>query len=259
MNNDTGETMWRGMLLAFCLLPTAGWGQAVGEYAAGCQRDASALPEQGPGYRVIRREQARYYGQPDMIHYLQELGQKVEQARLPPMLVADIARQRGGPFAFGHRSHQTGLDADIWLRSPPGASESLEHPTAIDMVNHAGYYLTAAFGDNQRQLIALAAQDGRVSRIFVHPLIKQAMCRAYHDTGWLGKIRPWFGHSSHFHVRLHCPKGNNLCVPQAPVPKGTGCGAELASWLRDRAGEITVTARSPWRPRLPKACIGWVE
>ncbi|GAA3530533.1 penicillin-insensitive murein endopeptidase [Zobellella aerophila] len=250
-----------GLLIAILWLPMAAWSQAVGEYAAGCQHNASALPDRGPGYYVIRRQQARYYGQPEMIRYLQDLGKKIVSAGLPPMLVADIAKRRGGPFAYGHRSHQTGLDADIWLRHPPPnpASERLATITAVDMVDHRDYYLTGAFTDHQRQLIALAAEDERVSRVFVHPLIKQAMCRAYRDADWQGRIRPWFGHSSHFHVRLHCPAGHHDCVPQAPVPRGSGCGHELAGWLQDRAGEITVTATAPWRPRLPRACAGWAE
>ncbi|MCT7656518.1 penicillin-insensitive murein endopeptidase [Oceanimonas sp. NS1] len=29
---------------------------------------------------------------------------------------------------------------------------------------------------------------------------------------------PWFGHSSHFHVRLHCPTQSPNCVSQQAVP-----------------------------------------
>ncbi|WP_298716537.1 penicillin-insensitive murein endopeptidase [uncultured Oceanisphaera sp.] len=237
------------------------WAQAIGGYAAGCQMNARALPASGPGFYVIRSTRERFYGQPPLIDYLQTLGQKTRQADLPPMLVADIARQRGGPFEYGHRSHQTGLDADIWLRPPPAqpSHRRLKNIKAVDMVNHRHYILNAHFRDPQRQLIALAAEDPRVSRIFVHPLIKNAMCKAYGDADWLGRLRPWFGHSSHFHVRLHCPEGNNLCEPQAQVPAGTGCGRELASWLNDKAGEITSGPRTPFRPTLPKQCVGWVR
>ncbi|GAA3703699.1 penicillin-insensitive murein endopeptidase [Oceanisphaera sediminis] len=243
------------------LLPTLSWAQAIGGYAAGCQMNARALPASGPGFYVIRSTRERFYGQPPLIDYLQTLGQKTRQADLPPILVADIAKQRGGPFEYGHRSHQTGLDADIWLRPPPAqpSPRRLKNIKAVDMVDHRHYILNAHFRDPQRQLIALAAQDPRVSRIFVHPLIKNAMCKAYGDADWLGRLRPWFGHSSHFHVRLHCPKGDTLCEPQAQVPAGTGCGRELASWLNDKAGEITSGPRTPFRPTLPKQCVGWVR
>ena len=40
----------------------------------------------------------RYYGHPDMIAYLQRLGQKAKSAGLPTMLVGDIAMPGGGRF-----------------------------------------------------------------------------------------------------------------------------------------------------------------
>ena len=249
---------WFGLLL---WLPALAWAQAIGGYAAGCQFNAQALPASGPGFYVIRGARERFYGQPPLIDYLQNLGIKARQADLPPMLVADIAKQRGGPFEYGHRSHQTGLDADIWLRSPPAqpSPHRLENITAVDMVDHDNYILSRHFRDQQRQLIALAAQDKRVSRIFVHPLIKDAMCKAYGEADWLGRLRPWFGHSSHFHVRLHCPPGDKQCEPQAAVAPGTGCGRELASWLNDKTGAISSGARAPFRPTLPTRCVGWVR
>ncbi|WMC12288.1 penicillin-insensitive murein endopeptidase [Oceanimonas pelagia] len=231
-------------------LPLAARGEAVGGYAAGCQTGAQALPLSGPGYRVVRPERRRHYGQPELVDYLQHLGQRARQAGLPPMLVADMARRHGGPFAHGHRSHQTGLDADIWLR--PGRDGTPDEE--LDMVDHRLYILNRHFGDDQRQLIALAAQDERVSRIFVHPLIKQAMCRTYGHAPWLGRLRPWFGHSGHFHVRLHCPPEHARCEPQQAVAPGTGCGRELASWINDKSGALAPGPRTPWRPLLPAAC-----
>lgn len=244
-----------------CLTPQRANADAVGGYAAGCQFNSQALPSTGAGFHVIRASRERFYGQPILINYLQTLGKKVERATLPPMLVADMAMQRGGPFDFGHRSHQTGLDADIWLRTPPipASSNQLEQVPEIDMVNHQLYILNSHFQDQQRQLIALAAQDARVSRIFVHPLIKQAMCHAYGDAPWLNRLRPWFGHSGHFHVRLECPKEDIHCVPQAPSPAGTGCGSELNSWLKNKTGALSGGGSStPYRPALPPRCQSWV-
>ncbi|MGB5856260.1 MAG: penicillin-insensitive murein endopeptidase [Oceanisphaera sp.] len=250
-----------GFTLLTSLMPSVASAQAVGGYAAGCQFDAQALPENGAGFHVIRASRARFYGQPTLINYLQSLGNKLEHAQLPPMLVADIAMERGGPFAYGHRSHQTGLDADIWLRTPPKQTSprQLEKVPAVDMVDHSLYILTPQFKDQQRQLIALAAQDPRVSRIFVHPLIKQAMCTTYGDAAWLNRLRPWFGHSSHFHVRLHCPPGDTHCEPQAQAAPGTGCGSELASWINDKSGTLSGGASKPYRPTLPQQCQRWVK
>src|SRR5262245_4181427 len=55
-------------------------------------------------------------------------------------------------------------------------------------------------------LVLAAAQDPAVARIFVNPAIKKAMCReAEADRSWLSKVRPWWGHDEHFHVRIACP------------------------------------------------------
>ena len=74
-----------------------------------------------------------------------------------------------------------------------------------------------------------------VSEIFVNPAIKLKLCQtAQGDRSWLQKIRPWFGHDSHFHVRLTCPSGAAYCENQAPVPAGEGCDAELYSWFEPK-------------------------
>ena len=49
------------------------------------------------------------------------------------------------------------------------------------------------------------------------------------------KIRPWWGHDAHFHVRLACPGVEAGCFDQAPPPAGPGCGKALAWWFSDEA------------------------
>ena len=50
------------------------------------------------------------------------------------------------------------------------------------------------------------------------------------DRSWLRKIRPWWGHHYHFHVRLTCPEGQSGCVNQNPPPPGDGC-ADARQWV----------------------------
>jgi penicillin-insensitive murein DD-endopeptidase len=35
------------------------------------------------------------------------------------ILIGDMAQPRGGPLPFGHKSHQIGLDVDIWFMPMP--------------------------------------------------------------------------------------------------------------------------------------------
>jgi murein endopeptidase len=40
------------------------------------------------------------------------------------------------------------------------------------------------------------------------------------DGAWLTKVRPWWGHYYHFHVRIACPPESGDCRAQPPVPRG---------------------------------------
>lgn len=229
----------------------------IGSYTNGCIIGAQALPEKGEGYQVIRKNRNRFYGHPDMIAYLERLGQRAKSAGLPTMLVGDIAMPGGGRFLTGHASHQMGLDADIWLRM--GAMSD------ADALNSDGKGLLVVdrkaqrvdervWNTNHATLIKLAAQDPQVTRIFVNPAIKVKLCQtAGSDRGWLQKVRPWYGHDSHFHVRLKCPSDAAYCENQAPVPAGDGCGDELYSWF-EPAKPSTGTPKPKVMPPEPFLC-----
>ena len=128
-----------------------------------------------------------------------------------------------------------GLDADIWLRM--GAMSDTDALNSdgkgLLVVNRKAQRVDESiWNTNHAKLIKLAAEDPKVTRIFVNPAIKLKLCEtAGADRHWLHKIRPWFGHDSHFHVRIACPQGAQYCENQAPVPAGDGCGEELYSWF----------------------------
>ncbi|MFL5150724.1 MAG: penicillin-insensitive murein endopeptidase, partial [Microvirga sp.] len=83
-------------------------------------------------------------------------------------------------------------------------------------------------------LLKAVSREPEVARIFVNPAIKRALCRdAGADRAWLSKIRPMFGHSYHFHIRLWCPNGEEGCGNQEPPAPGDGCGAELDGWFTE--------------------------
>lgn len=218
--------------------PIPGEATPIGSYSNGCIIGAQALPAKGDGYQVIRLNRNRYYGHPEMISYLQRLGKKVKDAGMPTMLVGDIAMPGGGRFLTGHASHQMGLDADIWLRMGAMSDKDALNSDGkgLLVVNRKAQRVDDnIWNDNHAGLIRLAAQDAQVSRIFVNPAIKLKLCQTVKgDRSWLQKIRPWFGHDSHFHVRLTCPAGAAYCENQAPIPAGDGCGAELYSWFEPK-------------------------
>ncbi len=92
-------------------------------------------------------------------------------------------------------------------------------------------------------MLEAVARDDAVARIFVHPVVKRALCRRVDgERAWLRKLRPWWGHDHHFHVRLACPAGAGACRDQTPPPPGDGCDATLAWWFTDEPWEPSTAA-----------------
>ncbi|MGF1753508.1 penicillin-insensitive murein endopeptidase [Vibrio makurazakiensis] len=214
--------------------PTTGSTYSVGSYSNGCLSGAQIMPPIGDGYQVLRPQRKRYFGHSSTIDYLDSLIQRTQSLGIKQILIADIGMARGGLFTSGHRSHQTGLDIDIWYRLPEASlpQSFIDKPKAISLVDIENYKIDDKNWHLQHfSLIKAAASDDQVSRIFVHPVIKEKLCATEREsTEWLRKVRPWFGHNSHMHVRLKCPEKDSLCIDQALPPKGDGCGEEVASW-----------------------------
>ena len=238
-------------------IPNNGKSESIGGYANGCLSGGESLPTEGRGYQVVRLSRNRYYGHPELIDYLEDLGRKVEDNDLGLMLVADMNQPRGGPMPSGHSSHQSGLDADIWLPLDyPRIEGKRDHLLSVSMADRHKYTMNRnAWSEKQANLVRLAAEDSRVARIFLNPRIKLELCQMeWDDRSWLRKIRPWFKHHSHFHVRLKCPPGNKHCENQSPPPAGDGCGKELAEWHPDKRKLWTRKKKKRTKPPLPAQC-----
>jgi penicillin-insensitive murein endopeptidase len=222
--------------------------RAIGYYARGCLSGAVDVPIDGPAWQVMRLSRNRNWGHPRLVALVKRLG---EEARAYDgwngLLVGDLSQPRGGPMTSGHASHQIGLDADIWLNPMPDRTltraerENISARTVVKGHKRMDY---GVWTEAHARLIKRAAQFPEVARIFVHPPIKAELCRwATSERSWLAKVRPYFGHDYHFHIRIKCPDGQAGCRDQwAPKPAdGTGCGKELAWWLSDE----------PWKPPKP--------
>ena len=245
--------------------PAPGPGQPIGSYTKGCLAGAVAMPADGPDWQVMRPSRNRAWGHPALIAFLQRLAAAGETIGWRGLLIGDMGQPRGGPMLTGHASHQLGIESDIWLTPMPDrrlTPEERNEMSATSVVAGNGQDIDPqVWRPEHRKLLELAARDPAVDRIFVNPAIKRALCReATGDRHWLHRIRPWFGHNYHFHVRLACPQGAAQCRRQEPVPPGDGCGSDLAWWFTPEARLPQPT--QPPRPLLvsdlPHACAALV-
>lgn len=212
--------------------------QSIGFYAKGCQAGAVALPANGPAWQVIRLSRNRNWGQPVLVDLVKRLATEAKaKDGWNGLLVGDMSMPRGGPMPSGHASHQNGLDADIWFRPMPDYVMSAKErenikPEVVAPTRHG--VDKSLWTEAHARLLKRAASYPEVERIFVNPPIKAELCKwATGDRSWLAKVRPYYNHNYHFHIRLSCPPGSRNCKAQPAVgPKdGTGCGQELAYWM----------------------------
>ncbi|GAB4287580.1 MAG: penicillin-insensitive murein endopeptidase [Roseovarius sp.] len=243
----------------------------IGSYAKGCMSGGVELPETGPTWQAMRLSRNRNWGHPDTIDFIKRLSAfAATQPGWKGLYVGDISQPRGGPMLSGHSSHQIGLDVDIWMLPPQrldlGPAER-ENLSSISLRRANGAYTNDNWTAQHHAIIRAAARDPRTARIFVFPGAKVRMCQdETGDRGWLRKVRPWWGHHYHFHVRLSCPRGARGCVDQAPPPPGDGC-AEAEQWVRNILNPPPPDPSAP-RPAprrdltladLPRECVSVLQ
>ena len=244
--------------------PLAAPAEALGGYSAGCLLGAKPLPERGVGYQIMRPARSRNYGHPDLIELIEAAAKWNKKTAGSDLLIGDISRPRGGPTISGHVSHQTGLDVDIWyLQSRKKLSKKMRNSIHSPSVVHGDKLRN--WKKSYANIIQQFGENPKVDRIFVNPTIKKMFCEKFpqEKSPWLAKLRPWWGHSDHFHVRLRCPEGDKRCETQDPInPNDLGCDEkELAWWFsqeaKDELAKRQDSIQSEDRPfpDLPKDCL----
>lgn len=241
--------------------PSPGPARSIGGAALGCLAGGVQLPLEGVGYQAVRVSRNRHWGHPITIRFVQDFAAEAQRRGLPDLWIGDLAQPRGGPMPWGHVSHQTGLDVDIWLdllpkaRQPRAAREEIRI-TSLVLPDQSGVD-PRHFTPRHAALIRQAAEHPGVDRVIVNHGIKRSLCAAHRGEAWLRRVRPWRGHDSHMHIRLRCPPGDAACQQAPPIPAGDGCDASLDWWLSEEARR---PPRPPARPGppppLPAACAG---
>ncbi len=244
---------------------------SVGFYSKGCLAGGVAIPIDGPYWQVMRLSRNRNWGHPNLIALLEKLAAEGVKVGWPGLMVGDISQPRGGPMLSGHASHQIGLDADIWLTPMPNrrlTSSEREDVSAISMLKGDSLYVDPdIWTPAHAAILRQAASYGQVERILVHPGIKKKLCDTVKgDRAWLSKIRPYWGHNYHFHLRIKCQQGSPGCKGQEKVAAGEGCDDALAWWFTDEPWKPAKKSDKPVKKKkpvmlsdLPPACAQVLE
>jgi penicillin-insensitive murein endopeptidase len=163
------------------------------------------------------------YGHPSLVLMLRRTAREI--ARVAPgsvLLVGDLSREQGGPLA-GHRSHQTGRDADVgfYARDARGKSILLDRFVSFDGRGRATDQSGLVFDDWRNWLLVECwVHDARagLSHVFVAQSLRRRLLEyargrkdfaPYVDRAAALLKQPEHGepHADHFHVRIACPKG----------------------------------------------------
>jgi penicillin-insensitive murein endopeptidase len=253
-------------LFARAELPTLGKAMAIGYYPRGCLQGGIELPVNGPNWQVMRLSRNRNWGHPELVKFLEKFAPRAAKATgWNGIMVGDMAQPRGGPLPFGHLSHQIGLDVDIWFMPMPEhrlSKDERENVSAINLVADDWLHVNPKTWTPQDiAFIKTAAEQPDVERVLVNAAIKKEICRVEgkNHLDWMTKVRPWYGHHDHIHVRLKCPADSPNCRKQPPVPGDDGCGKGLDYWFSDKVlhPKITTPAHPPKAltlADLPPAC-----
>ena len=258
------------ILFSAVKLPTLGQAMAIGYYPRGCLQGGVELPVNGPTWQVMRLSRNRNWGHPSLVRFLEKFAPAAAKVTgWKGILIGDMAQPRGGPLPFGHLSHQIGLDVDIWFMPMPNRTltpEEREKISAINLVSDDWKHLNPKTWTPQHiAFIKTAAEQPNVERVLVNAAIKKELCRVDASASWLAKVRPWYGHNDHIHVRLACPADSPSCRKQPPVTGDNGCSDKaLAYWFSDKvlrpAKTPTTTPAKPPKPvtlaDMPPACKG---
>jgi penicillin-insensitive murein endopeptidase len=224
-------------------LPAAITPKSHGFYSKGCLAGGIAIAADGEHWQAMRLSRNRRWGHPELIALLERLSREAAEDGWPGLMIGDISQPRGGPMLTGHASHQIGLDADIWFTKMPKRRLSAKEREAVSAVSvlkkNSLHVDDRIWTKAHTAVLKRAASYRNVERVLVHPGIKKKLCDTVRgDRRWLRKIRPFWGHHYHFHVRIGCPAGSTGCKRQASTPNSDGCDKSLAWWFTEE----------PWRP-----------
>jgi penicillin-insensitive murein endopeptidase len=218
---------------AFQKAPFLSMSLSVGSPIEGFQLRAKRLRET-ESLALKNAERRTAYGHPSLVLMLQRSArQMAREASGAVLLVGDLSNENGGPLG-GHRSHQSGRDADVgfFVTDEKGRPKQVDHFVTFGADGKAKDGSGLLFDDYRNWLlIQMWLKDSRagIKYVFVAKPLRQRLLnfassrpafKKYAEAAAELLIQPSnsAAHDDHFHVRITCPKGQEkLCVERVAV------------------------------------------
>ena len=244
--------------------PTKKSSSAIGYYAKGCLDGAEELPLKGKNWQVMNPSRKRNWGHPRTVELVKRLSNSASKIGWPGLYIGDISQARGGPMPYGHKSHQIGLDVDIWLTPPKKMNLSQNELKAIKQISvrsRNGRKTNDNWTPKHMEVLKAASLDKTVDRVFITAPAKIWMCNnAKGDRSWLQKIRPIGGHHQHMHIRLKCPSSSSFCIKQTPSitnisQSEDGCDHTLNWWVTTALEPYKKPVKPPKKKKVKKNAL----
>src|SRR5262245_52163377 len=216
--------------------PYAMMSLSVGLPNAGWQIRAKQL-KKGPSLWIQDKSVPYSYGHPSLVLMLHRTSKQI--ARQSPgsvLLVGDLSREFGGPLS-GHKSHQSGRDADVgfFVTDAKGRPQNSRRLLAFDAAGRARDGSGLRFDDYRNWLLVqLWLKDDRadLEHVFVASHLRRRLLdfasarpafRRYVEDASQFLRQPTNGlpHDDHFHIRIACPeRQQELCSDPKPSRPG---------------------------------------
>ncbi len=224
--------------------------QAIGLVNRGSLTNASdflAMLQAQPtlNFVSVAKDQTAHYGTFEMMETLKVLANRAASLVTGYKLrVGAISAKKGGNI--GHRSHKTGLDADIGYMTTSTPS-TLQLENVVERAAASRVKSSFLYKENF-DLFKSANATGMLQMVIVDHAIKKQYCQDAKARGLLtadseegkltrtllakmldrvhdseGKVRLVKGHDNHFHMRLHCGKYQKRCFEIKFEPTSAGC------------------------------------
>jgi penicillin-insensitive murein endopeptidase len=187
-----------------------------------------------PELRIRAASKERVYGHPALVLMLGRSARDVAKAAPGSvLLVGDLSAKGGGPIS-GHKSHQSGRDADVAFYTTDLHGKRIESTdyVAFDGDGKARDGRPVLFDDERNWLLVESwARDRRagLSHIFVSWPLRERLLKFARErprfakyvleaTALLKQPENGEAHDDHFHVRITCPaEETEICRSESKI------------------------------------------